>query len=423
MIARQSWHSEIRRVAVILLVALLLGWLVGSLAAVFAVTVTVILAVWIWQLWRIQRWLHDAEAEPPESFGIWGYIFDRIYQIQSRHRDDQLRLQSALDYMQDSMASIDDGVATLDTRGRIEWCNEAAKGLLGLRYPEDRGQHILNLVRLPEFHDYFSTGEYSEPLELEIVGDEELTLQFEITRFGEGNRMVFVRDVTERVQLEKMRRDFVGNVSHEMRTPLTVIKGYLETLLSDSEIDARYLKPLQQMDQQAARMENLLKDLLWLSRIESLSGTEKGELVDVPALLEELREEWEYNYPERTIEIITETSDSIPGDYRELHSAVANLVMNAVKYSPDDSVVQVRWRREGDEYLLSVKDRGIGIDAIHLPRLTERFYRVDESRNSQTGGTGLGLAIVKHVVMGHKGELRIDSRPGKGSRFTIAIPA
>ena len=231
-----------------------------------------------------------------------------------------------------------------------------------------------------------------------------------------------MRDVTDRVRLEQMRRDFVGNVSHELRTPLTVIKGYIDTILGmGADLDPRFTRPLEQMDQQAERMENLLKDLLWLSRIESVRSEAKTGQVDVAALLKELREDISKGFPGRDIELQCDTSETVRGDFRELHSAISNLVINALKYSEADDKVVVRWSREGDELRLSVRDEGMGIDPAHIPRLTERFYRVDDSRSSRTGGTGLGLAIVKHVAAAHDAELRIESRLGEGSTFTLVF--
>ncbi|MEQ8803859.1 MAG: ATP-binding protein, partial [Haliea sp.] len=247
--------------------------------------------------------------------------------------------------------------------------------------------------------------------------------QFAVTAFGGGDRLVFVRDVTKEAKLEQMRRDFVGNVSHELRTPLTVIKGYLETILANAgPLAPRFRRPLEQMQQQAARMETLLKDLLWLSRIESVRTQPRREQVNIGALLEELKDELQTSHPGRQLALQLETADKVAGDYRELHSAVSNLVLNAFKYSQDDTIVTVRWRREGQHLLLSVQDRGMGIDAVHLPRLTERFYRVDDSRSSATGGTGLGLAIVKHVAAAHRAELHIESTLGVGSVFTLVFP-
>ena len=255
------------------------------------------------------------------------------------------------------------------------------------------------------------------------AGEMRRYLQLVVTRFAEGDTLLFVQDVTDRIRTEQMRRDFVGNVSHELRTPLTVITGYLGTFLDDPDsLPAPYVRAFEQMAGQADRMENLLKDLLWLSRIESEELHEKVEVVDVAALLDELQEEVSGIHPDRTFTLDISCRKQVPGDYRELYSAVSNLVLNAVKYSPEESPVLASWRKEGDDCLLSVTDQGIGIDQTHFPRLTERFYRVDDSRSSATGGTGLGLAIVKHVAAAHGAQLQIESQLGRGSTFTLVFP-
>lgn len=417
-----SWRGELRKLLLVLAASALAGWLFGYPLAMLTVGLALISLVWLYQIWRMRRWLEDPEQTPPESFGIWGVVYDTIYRLQRENREARSRLQSTVDYLQSSFASMRDGVVILTQAGAIEWCNEAARRLLGLEYPRDRGQLILNLVRLPEFHQYFINGDFSQPLQVALKGGTPRFLQMEITTFADGDFLLFVRDVTRMLQLEQQRRDFVGNVSHELRTPLTVFKGYLETLMAAGDrLDPRFHKPLEQMDFQARRMENLLDDLLWLSRIESVRSEKKTERVDIAGLLEELRDELAHSHPDRVVALRLDTRDGVAGDYRELHSAISNLVLNALKYSPDDKPVLVHWRREGDELLLSVVDQGPGIEEQHLPRLTERFYRVDESRSSATGGTGLGLAIVKHVAASHRAELRIDSEPGEGSTFTLAF--
>lgn len=417
-----SWRGELRKLLLVLAGSAALGWLVGYPLAMLAAGLALISLIWLYQIWRMRRWLEDPEQTPPESFGIWGLVYDTIYRLQRENREARSRLQSTVDYLQSSFSSMRDGVVILTQSGAIEWSNDAARALLGLEYPRDRGQPILNLVRLPEFHDYFLAGDFSEPLQVGLKEAQPRFLQMEVTTFADGDFLLFVRDVTRMLQMEQMRRDFVGNVSHELRTPLTVFRGYLETLMSaDASLDRRFHTALDQMELQARRMENLLDDLLWLSRIESVRSEKKTATVDVGLLLEELRGELLHSHPERVVSLRLDTDEGVSGDYRELHSAISNLVVNAIKYSGDDRPVLVHWRREGDELLLSVVDEGVGIEEEHLPRLTERFYRVDESRSSQTGGTGLGLAIVKHVAASHRAELRIESVPGQGSSFTLVF--
>ena len=418
-----SWVGEARRITLLLVAAGLIGWLVGKALLFVALTLLALQVYWLLQLRRIQGWLRSPETEAPEGVGIWGDIFDQIYSIQRRNLEAHTRLQSTVDYLHDSLASMRDGAVMLDKNGAIEWSNKAVETLLGLHYPADKGQGILNLVRAPEFHQYFLDADFSEPLQLQVKSVPQRNLRIDISCFGAGDRLIFVRDVTKIIRLEKMRRDFVGNVSHELRTPLTVISGYLGTMLAAQDtIDERFRKPLQQMEQQAQRMESLLKDLLWLSRLENLEFSEKDQLVDIASLLQELAVEIRQTYPTRVIELDLETDYKVRGAHRELYSAVSNLVQNALKYSPESSPVRISWKREEGAFLLSVIDQGVGIEASHLPRLTERFYRVDDSRSSATGGTGLGLAIVKHIAAGHNAELRIESVVGLGSKFILVFP-
>jgi two-component system phosphate regulon sensor histidine kinase PhoR len=418
-----SWLRVASRIALLLALAAALGWYYDEPLWAVVVALLAVIGYWLRQMHRVQQWLGSPGQPPPEMYGFWGDILSEIYQLQKKGREARARLQSTVDYLQDSFTSMRDGVAIVDDHGVLKWFNQAAQILLGLR-AADRGQTLMNLVRSPEFLRYFNRGEFSAPLEYRIAGDAGTWLRVEITRFGDGDRLLFIRDVTASVRMEKVRKDFVANVSHELRTPLTVISGYLGTFLSDtSKLEPRYIKPLQQMLQQAERMENLLKDLLWLSRIESEQGVEIHTAVDIRALLAELQDELGTAYPQRKVELELATDHKVTGDYRELYSAVSNLVVNAIKYSRDDSVVTVSWREQDGGCQLTVTDRGIGIDAAHIPRLTERFYRVEDSRSSASGGTGLGLAIVKHVAASHGARLQIVSKLGRGSSFSLVFPS
>ena len=418
-----QWNSALSRVFLCAFLGLALGWyfgwpLAGAVAALLALAL-----FWSYQIWRLQTWLKSSDPPPADLYGLWGDIVSQIHKQRRVAEETETRLQSLVDYLLESFASMRDGVVIVDAQGAIKWCNDMAAEMLALQFPEDTGQAITNLVRYPDFKSYVNAGDYTDPLYLCTNGDGKRHLQIIITRFGRGDSLLFVRDVSERVRLDQARRDFVGNISHELRTPLTVITGYLGTLLSDTErLPGYMLKPLQQMDQQADRMENLLKDLLWLARIESEEREEKREPIDIKALLEEMKDELGATHPGRRILLRLSAERRVFGDYRELYSAISNLVQNAMKYSAADTTVTVGWRVGPDGYYLSVRDQGIGIEQSHIPRLTERFYRVDDSRSSSTGGTGLGLAIVKHVAASHGARLNIESEPGKGSTFTLVFP-
>lgn len=419
----EHWFYELRRALLILLAGGSLGWLFGYPWLGGLIALAFVMLFWTWQLRKIQNWLDNPLSDPPDAPGIWGVIFDNIYLLQRRSREANSRLESALAYLQDSLASMRDAALIIDVRGNIAWSNTSALRLLGVKFPNDRGQPVMNLIRFPKFHDYFEGENYTQPMRLPPSKEGERCLQFEVSRFGEGDRLLFVRDVTENYKLEQMRQDFVGNVSHELRTPLTVIKGYIETLVDIGGVSGTRLeKPLRQMGEQVQRMETLLRDLLWLSRIESVESLSKTEAVDMAALITEVVSELRMGYADRVIALTAASERRVLGDQQELRSAVSNLIINALKYSDAEQPVSVELYDDQDTVVFVVKDCGVGIEAIHLPRLTERFYRVDKSRSQRIGGTGLGLAIVKHVASSHEAELKIESEVGRGSTFSMVFP-
>jgi two-component system phosphate regulon sensor histidine kinase PhoR len=417
----EAWRWELRFAVAAITTGLCLGWLGGSITVGLAAGLLLIIAHWAYRLYAVHRWLQDPTVEPPIAPGFWGRLLDSIYTSQRQNRRAQHQLETALDYLQDSLSATRDAAIISDQRGNIAWSNESARFLLGIEFPQDRGQALLNLIRFPAFQSYFEGLDYQAPLRIPPGADSERCLQFEITRFGAGDRLIFVRDITETFRLEQMRRDFVGNVSHELRTPLTVIKGYIDTLSALDELQpARLHRPLEQMNEQTLRMENLLTELLWLSRIESVESLRKTETVNVSSLLQEIVAEINAAYPDRDLVTQITSELAIRGERRELHSAFTNLIVNAIKYSEQE--VTIVWQQVADRLCFVVKDRGPGIAPHHIPRLTERFYRVDKSRSAAAGGTGLGLAIVKHVANSHEASLDINSVSGEGSQFTLSFP-
>ncbi|MBK3868975.1 phosphate regulon sensor histidine kinase PhoR [Pseudomonas stutzeri] len=420
----QDWQGAlVRRLLLLLGGCLLVGLISGEYAWALVVGLSGYLAWTLRQLLRLQRWLHRADPDeaPPDSAGIWGDVFDSLYQLQRRDLRLRGQLQGIIDRAQGSTAALKDAVIMLDSDGNLEWWNPAANRLLGLKKPQDTGHPIGNLVRHPAFKEYFDSGNYDQPLELASPVDDRVRLQFNVTRYGNSEHLLLVRDVTRLHQLEQMRKDFVANVSHELRTPLTVIAGYLETLLENAEaVNPRWLRALQQMNQQAGRMQHLLNDLLLLARLETSSRPTDNQPVAVGLLLQSIISDARALSGSRghLISLDADPALQLKGSETELRSAFSNLVFNAVKYTPDGGSVHVRWWSDEAGAHLSVEDSGIGIEQKHLPRLTERFYRVDSSRASSTGGTGLGLAIVKHVLLRHQGRLDITSIPGQGSCFS-----
>ena len=425
----QNWRGALARRLLLLLAACgLIGLITGQYAWALAIGLGAYLLWHLKQLLRLHAWLRERQPDdaPPEGYGLWGEVFDSIYHLQRRDQRVRGRLQAVIDRVQESTAALRDAVIMLDSEGNLEWWNRAAEQLLGLKTPQDSGQAITNLVRHPRFKEYFEAGQYQEALEIPSPINDRQRLQLQITRYGNNEHLMFVRDVTRLHQLEQMRKDFVANVSHELRTPLTVISGYLETLLDNvEEVNPRWLRALQQMQQQGSRMQNLLNDLLLLAKLEATDYPSDNQPVAMDLLLLSIRNDAQALSGSRNHRISLEADHQVrlKGSEAELRSAFSNLVFNAVKYSPEESEIRIRWWADEQGGHFSVADSGIGIEAKHLPRLTERFYRVDSSRASNTGGTGLGLAIVKRVLLRHRARLDITSVPGKGSTFTCHFPA
>lgn len=420
--------SYFKRLGFYLIVALAVGLLVGEVRWVLLLALG---AYTIWSLrqaLRLQRWLAnpDITHDPPESQGLWGDIFDGLYRMQRRHLRDQDRQQTLFNRIQESTNSLRDGVIMTDSRGKLEWWNESAEHLLGLKGPVDRGQLIHNLIRAPQFKRYFEAKRYYEALELPSPARPHISLQFEINLFGDNDRLITVKDITRLHNLEEMRRDFVSNVSHEMRTPLTVISGYLETLNDYSDdLPPRWRRALKTMSQQSARMEALITDLLLLAKLETGDPFHSFDQETViPPLLRSIEQDARSLSGERghQLTLRIDGPEQILGDESQLRSAFSNIVFNAVKYTPDGGDIDVHWWGDADGAHLAVTDSGDGIDPVQIPRLTERFYRADPSRHNESGGTGLGLAIVKHVLLNHDGKLEIKSEVGKGSSFICHFP-
>ena len=408
-----------------LLTALLAGgavWLLTQDWKLALVALALILALfWGWQLSAVYRWFANPEQLPPIPDSGLGGILRDVYVLRSRETLGTKTPARSQPYLKDSLASMRDAALIINSDGRLVWCNDAAEYLLGIKFESEEGKPLSEVAPGKSLKRYMREENFQKPLRVKPGPDPEFCLQFEFSRFGSNDRLVFVKDVTEQDKLERMRRDFVGNVSHELRTPLTVIKGYIETLQSlMAGTDSTLQKSLGSMDTQVSRMERLIEDLLWLSRIESVEGERKEDQIDMVRLLSDVGDGLRTAWPEREIVVTLECTQQILGSASELRSALSNLIVNALKYS--DGPVNVRWSETVVGPALLVEDQGEGIEAKHIPRLTERFYRVDKSRSQATGGTGLGLAIVKHVAVSHEAKLFIDSEPGKGSTFRLVFP-
>jgi len=385
---------------------------------------------------KLLNWLRQADmSDVPLNYGLWGEVADRARRL-VRGREQQIRESDAR--LQDFLAALQaspNGVVLLDAEGRIEWFNQTAADHFGLDVQRDLLQHFGNLVRDPGYAAYAVGGDFLHEVTMPGRGhsaSRPVRLSVHLHPYGDGRRLLLSRDVTALEQAEAMRRDFVANVSHEIRTPLTVLTGFVETLQSLPLNETERARYLDLMAQQAERMQTLVKDLLTLSRLEGspLPGT--GEWTSVRSLLLQLEQEGRalsmvLTPPEGPMQVLSfdvTAQEDIAGTSTELHSALSNLVGNAIRYTPAGGQINVGWLRHDDgRYEFFVQDSGPGIAPEHIPRLTERFYRVDRSRSRDTGGTGLGLAIVKHVAQRHNAELKIESTLGKGSRFAVVFPA
>jgi two-component system phosphate regulon sensor histidine kinase PhoR len=423
-----QWRSELRRVVVTVAASLIPGYAIGAPFLAASIALAVYLAWHLYQAYKLARWLSagdPAETDLPETGGVWDSVYrqaeSRIDELSRRNKT----LQGQMDKYRQVARALPDAAVAFDRNGEIELINEAARCLLGLREPQDLGRPVKNLIRVPRFVDYLEQGRFDTPLEIVSPADPDVTLAISIVPYGDlDKRLLIARDTSRLHRLERMRQDFIANVSHEMKSPLTVIKGYVENLLDDTAVNEKWHKPLVQIDQQTDRMCSIVEDLLALSNLEA--GPEPGSLqvVDMPALIRSvISEARELSHHRHRFESEIDPDVCMRGNFNELYSACSNIVFNAVSYTPDGGTITVDWHLQPDGTArFSVADTGIGIAPEYIPRLTERFYRVDQARSRELGGTGLGLAIVKHVLMRHGARLNVQSELGRGSRFEFVFP-
>ena len=419
-----------------------LGWWQGG---PWAAAVGAGVAAWGWFAWdwwrsaRVLRWLRQGDtSRVPRLRGSWGEVTDRARRL-LRQRDQQIEgAERRISEILEALQASPNGVVLLDAQGHIEWCNQTAAAHLGFDAERDLMQTIGNLVRDPDFTAYFTGHDFSQGVALqgrESTASRPVRISVHVHPYGDGRKLLLSRDVTAVEQAEAMRRDFVANVSHEIRTPLTVLTGFVETLQTLRLAEEERERYLGMMAQQAARMQSVVQDLLTLSRLEGSPLPGMHDWTPVEALLRRCEDEGRAlsavlgnaQQREHVIEfpdaLQLRAAGQVAGSAVELQSALSNLVNNAVRYTPLGGSIHVTWERLDDgRARFSVRDTGPGIGAVHIPRLTERFYRVDRSRSRETGGTGLGLAIVKHVVQRHGATLHITSTLGKGSVFSVTFP-
>lgn len=399
-------------------------------AAAFAGTSTLLLfmllAHW-WQLARLMHWIESGQTEKvPESIGLWGDMFAALYHQQKNHQRDRAELSASLDRLHLAASALPDGVIILDKEGRIEWFNSVATLQFNLDPVRDVGTPVTHLIRQPEFANHLSKGILRDPVLIKggQGGPGNIQrLSVSLIPFADDGLLLLSRDVTQIERADTIRRDFVANVSHELRTPLTVAMGFLEHLVTDQDMPVESRGQfLGMVEDQVSRMNRLVDDLLALSRLEATPQLVHEELVDVSALVAHLADEARILSNGRHEVIVEAAEMSLRGSPNELRSAFGNLVGNAVRYTPEGGKIRIMWGMEDGVPVFAVRDSGIGIAPEHIPRLTERFYRVDKGRSAATGGTGLGLAIVKHVLQRHQATLDIRSTLGEGSTFRAVFP-
>ena len=420
-----SWSKNIVQLTIFVLLIIVLGSMFDDFVLSVALATIAILGFNFYQLYKLNQWVwHSKKLSPPKVYGAWEYIYEGIYQLQRRQRGKRKELSELVKRFRKGAEALPDAVIILDNDATIIWCNRLARLELGIKWPDDLGMRIDNLLRHPEFVEYFQTADYTYPIEVPSPSNPRKTNEYRIMPYGDDNLLLISRDVTRVSQLEDMRRDFVANVSHEMRTPLTVINGYLEVLpMTSLNDDPLAHKAIYEMSTQTKRMQNLIEDLLVLSRIESSSERIYEHIVNMPSMFAQIAMEASQLNTDKQhqIEFHIDPELHVYGVEGELRSACSNLIFNAVHYTPDGGKIDVYWSKNGHDAVFKVVDNGDGIDDKHLLRLTERFYRVDKARSRKTGGSGLGLSIVKHVLNHHNSLLEIRSIVGQGSEFSFRL--
>jgi two-component system, OmpR family, phosphate regulon sensor histidine kinase PhoR len=422
--ATQAWWLAAGRFLVTVGLGSGIGWLFGSVWGGLACALAVHLAWVLTNLFRLEWWLrHRSYADPPDVGGVWGEIIAQVVRLHRRKRFHKQRFVQLMRQLQRSTAALPNGVVILNAQREIIWFNRTSARLLNLRSTADLGMRIEHLLREPEFVRYLASGEYVNPIVIRPTTGEDCHLSLQVAPYGDGQLLLLVSDVSRQMRLEAVRRDFVANASHELRSPLTVISGYLETLAQDPALDTDLQGPLAEMRRQAERMTGIIGDLLELSRLEESAEADGGEPIDIAALAALMRKDVlaRAQHP-RDVRVRIESTAQLRGDEPEIHSAFSNLVDNAAKYTPTEGSLEMRWWTDEEGGHFAVTDTGYGVPAEHIPRLTERFYRVDPGRSRSTGGSGLGLAIVKHVLQRHGAILEVQSTLGAGSTFTCHFP-
>ena len=424
------YHLSIKTLLVKVVIVLVISGVIGYFFDHVFLTVSIAAIFLLFRqyqnLFKLVDWLwHGKSITPPRAEGLWGGIYDGLYQRIRKHRRKQKKLNNRIREFKDGAEALPDAVIVLNKDLSIVWGNKKAHSLIGIRFPGDIGLRIDNLIRTPEFVNYIYKGSYETPCVIVDPLNVEVKIELRIMQYGRNQLLLIARDISKLHRLEEMRRDFVANVSHELKTPLTVVRGYVEMLTASEDIIApHWQKAYETIETQVTRMDRLVGQLLTLSRVENTDETENFKLVDLSKLINSIVDDAQWLNQDKQHKIIDNISPdiAIQGLEHELKSACSNLVSNAINYTAERGEITISLSKDSHKITFSVKDTGSGIRPTDVNRLTERFFRVDKSRSRDTGGSGLGLAIVKHVVNHHNAELSIQSQWQKGSEFKIHFP-
>ena len=412
------------KLAAIYALLVIAGLLLDQLSLLLLIGTVALFIVNIHQFYKLLQWIWQVpQKHHVGGKSMWDHLYYGVENIQRSNRRRRQQLIHSLGQFRQGADALPDGVVVYNQYNNIVWCNSQARLLLGLKWPEDQGQRLDNLIRYPQFSQYLSEHDFEQVLIIPSPRNELMILEHRIIEYGHNQFLLVSRDITRLQQLEDMRREFVANVSHELKTPLTVLQGYLELMSDNDEVDASWQMATNAMKQQTSRMKGMVEQLLALSKIESSNHALIKKVVLMSAQINMLREDALALIGTRDLSIEFNIAPELDvyGDEAQIFSACTNLVTNAIRYCEDGSHIKVVWQRCTDGAMFSVTDDGPGIAPVHLHRLTERFYRIEQSRSSSSGGSGLGLSIVKHVLLHHQSTLNIDSTLGKGSCFSFVI--
>jgi len=421
---RRGLETEIQVISLLSLLALIIG-LANDFLVYTMLIVFFLYLIWVFiNFLKVYRWIEaDCKLAPPDVTGISADMANSLYRMQQRNIRTDRRRKNLSDRVGQVTSALPDAIATLSSERVLQWWNPSAIKILGFKN-SDKGQSIVNIVRDPRFIAFIEKPDISTQLELKAAHDQSRTVIFSATTFGEGEIILVARDITRLKHLEQMRQDFLANISHELRTPLTVLSGYTETLMDNiKSVPNTWVKALSQIQEQTNRMIYLADDLVMLSQLESTTVPVPKTPIDLEKLLLQVHNDAkiisENIFPGKPniISLDLEQNIQLTGDQKELYSAFSNLVLNAIKHNPIGTSIDIRAYNADNSVVVEISDDGCGIDSQHISRLTERFYRVDQSRSTETGGTGLGLAIVKHVLIRHSGVLKIKSKVREGTSF------